>query len=90
MREPFCSQLIILLNNNRSSGAEPPASCPRGYRGNMAGSEWMPMLESEFTDRNTAEKTCLRKRKSARKKKKKGFVSQTRIEVSLLLLLVRF
>lgn len=75
MRKTFCSRRIIIPNHNRSSGAEPPASRPHGYRGNVAGSERMVMLESEFTDRNTAEKTCLRKQRSGRRRRKKDFIS---------------
>lgn len=63
MRESFCSQLIILLNNNRSSGAEPPASCPCGYRGNMAGSEWMPMLGETKKCKKKEEKRFGKRRK---------------------------
>lgn len=52
----------MFQTNYRSPGAEPPASCTCGYRGNVAGSEWMPSTESEFTDRKTAKKkeqSCL-------------------------------
>lgn len=39
----------------------------------MAGGERMNLLESEFTDGITAEKTCLRKRKKWKTKEEKKF-----------------
>lgn len=49
----------------------------------------MPMLESEFTDRNGAEKTCLRKQKSGRKKQTfVSVVNQTKTEARCELVFV--
>ena len=49
-----------------------------GYRGNTAGSDTIPTLDSEFTDRNTAEKTWLGKKQEGKKKQKKKKEKESR------------
>lgn len=67
MRESCCSALIITPNHNKSSGTEPPAPWPGGYRGNVVGHEGNQSLQIETQQ---GESVCGKQKVEGKKEKK--------------------